>query len=396
MPASPSPATSAPVLGFLAAAVAGLLALPLLATTASAASVSTWDKVAQCESSGNWTVVSNSSPAYYGGLQISLHNWQYYGGTAYAAYPHQATKKEQILIAEKILADQGAGAWSCSPGTGLSTDHADPYPTPDPAPPSPADPGMTNLVAGDFNGNGKKDLVAVEVSSGKLWLYPGTGTGTLTSRVVIGTGGWNDMANLAVGDLNKDGKDDVVATEKETGKLFLYKGTGSGLASRVEVGTGGWNGMKNVLAGDFNADGKDDVVASEIETGKLFLYKGTGTGALTSRVEIGTGGWNGMSKAVSPGDMNKDGKDDVIAAEKSTGKLFLYKGTGSGLAERVEIGTGGWNGISDYAGGDFTGDGVGDLAAVESQTGETGKLYLYKGTGTGGLKARTQIGTGGW
>ncbi|MGC9411327.1 transglycosylase family protein, partial [Streptomyces sp. DZ1-3] len=118
----------------VAAALTGLLALPLLGTPASAASVSTWDKVAQCESGGDWTIVSNTTPAYYGGLQISLHNWRYYGGTAYAPYPNQATKKEQILIAEKILADQGAGAWSCSPGTGLATDHADPYPDPEPDP----------------------------------------------------------------------------------------------------------------------------------------------------------------------------------------------------------------------------------------------------------------------
>ncbi|MEU0744796.1 transglycosylase family protein, partial [Streptomyces sp. NPDC006134] len=149
----------------LATALAGLLAVPFLATTASAASVSTWDKVAECESGGNWSIVSNTTPAYYGGLQISLYNWQHYGGTAYAPYPHQATKKEQILIAEKILADQGAGAWSCSPGTGLATDHADPYPEPEPGP---ADPGMTDLTAGDFNGDGRADLVAVEVSSGKL------------------------------------------------------------------------------------------------------------------------------------------------------------------------------------------------------------------------------------
>ncbi|WP_030248329.1 FG-GAP repeat domain-containing protein, partial [Streptomyces sp. NRRL S-350] len=121
----------------------------------------------------------------------------------------------------------------------------------------------TNLTAGDFNGDGRKDLVAVEVSTGKLFSYPGTGAGTLGSRVEIGSGGWNGMSNLAVGDLNRDGRDDVVATEKSTGKLWLYPGTGSGLGDRVEIGSGGWNGMNNTAVGDFNGDGKDDVVVTE-------------------------------------------------------------------------------------------------------------------------------------
>ena len=94
------------------------VAAPLMtAGTASAATSSEWDRVAQCESGGNWSI--NTGNGYYGGLQFSASTWAAYGGTAYASTANQASKSQQIAIAEKVLAGQGKGAWpSC--GVGLS------------------------------------------------------------------------------------------------------------------------------------------------------------------------------------------------------------------------------------------------------------------------------------
>jgi resuscitation-promoting factor RpfA len=104
-----------------AAGVTGAgIALPLLtAGGASAASVSTWDKVAQCESGGDWAI--NTGNGFYGGLQFSQSTWAAYGGSAYADRADLATKGQQISIAEKVLDAQGAGAWPvCSVTAGLS------------------------------------------------------------------------------------------------------------------------------------------------------------------------------------------------------------------------------------------------------------------------------------
>ncbi|WP_286163527.1 transglycosylase family protein [Streptomyces sp. NRRL S-495] len=101
--------------------VAGIgLTVPCLtAGTASAASVATWDKVAQCESTGNWSI--NTGNGFYGGLQFTNSTWAGFGGTAFAARADLATKDQQIAIAEKVLAVQGPGAWPvCSVQAGLT------------------------------------------------------------------------------------------------------------------------------------------------------------------------------------------------------------------------------------------------------------------------------------
>lgn len=111
----PSKATRAiAVAGVASAAVAA----PLMAAgSASAATASEWDTVAQCESGGNWSI--NTGNGYYGGLQFSASTWAAYGGTQYASTADQASKAQQIEIAEKVLAGQGKGAWPVC-GTGLS------------------------------------------------------------------------------------------------------------------------------------------------------------------------------------------------------------------------------------------------------------------------------------
>ncbi|MEV6481090.1 transglycosylase family protein [Streptomyces sp. NPDC051576] len=95
------------------------IAAPLMAAgNASAATASEWDTVAQCESGGNWSI--NTGNGYYGGLQFSASTWAAYGGTAYASTANQASKSQQIAVAEKVLASQGKGAWPVC-GTGLSS-----------------------------------------------------------------------------------------------------------------------------------------------------------------------------------------------------------------------------------------------------------------------------------
>ncbi|MEE1619499.1 transglycosylase family protein [Brachybacterium sp. J153] len=80
---------------------------------------SVWDKVAQCESGGNWSI--NTGNGYYGGLQFSKSTWRAFGGTEYASTADKATKSEQIAVAQRTLEQQGPGAWpTCGKRAGLT------------------------------------------------------------------------------------------------------------------------------------------------------------------------------------------------------------------------------------------------------------------------------------
>ena len=94
-------------------------AAPTATSTTTATATATWDKVAVCESGGDWA--ADTGNGVFGGLQISTATWDAYGGTHFAATPNRATEAEQISIAQRVLQGQGPGAWPvCSVRAGLT------------------------------------------------------------------------------------------------------------------------------------------------------------------------------------------------------------------------------------------------------------------------------------
>ncbi|MFE2228764.1 transglycosylase family protein [Streptomyces kronopolitis] len=153
---------------FVTAGVTGAgIALPLLgASGAHAADTTTWDKVAQCESGGEWSAAAGNG--FYGGLQLTQELWDTYGGSAYASRPDLASRAQQIVVAQSILDHRGPGVWtSCATDAGLARDGRAPEvnpgstATPEPDPSDDADTtdpwGSSGMHDGSQSAGGQDD-----------------------------------------------------------------------------------------------------------------------------------------------------------------------------------------------------------------------------------------------
>ncbi|MFK0097303.1 FG-GAP repeat domain-containing protein [Streptomyces sp. NPDC091040] len=143
---------------------------------------------------------------------------------------------------------------------------------------------------GDLSGDGAGDILARD-ANGDLFLYQGNGKGTaLAAKIKVGYGYGSYRHIVGAGDLTGDGRADVVAIAKD-GTLYLYEGTGNAsapLKARVVIGTGFDIYNKFAAIGDLNGDGKADLVGVN-GYGDLYRYTSTGTGKINKRVQIGYG-----------------------------------------------------------------------------------------------------------
>ncbi|WP_426404054.1 FG-GAP repeat domain-containing protein [Streptomyces sp. R-07] len=188
------------------------------------------------------------------------------------------------------------------------------------------------LTPGNVVGARFSDLVTRD-KTGVLWIHPGTGNAAspFAQPVRVG-GGWNTYTDITGnGDLDGDGRPDLVAADK-TGGLWFYKGTGNTaapFAPRRKTGYGWDIYNKLVATGNIGGNPTGDLVARD-KAGVLWLYLGKGDGTFAARTRIG-GGWNAYNEIVAVGDTDRDGRPDLLANGRTghlDSTLALYRGTG--------------------------------------------------------------------
>jgi len=245
--------------------------------------------------------------------------------------------------------------------------------------------GDVNRAAG-FTGRSFELLT--RANDGSLLMYGRTGNGWDPARTV--GWGWNGFnLILSPGDFNGDGKSDVIARDT-AGSLYLYAGDGTGGWKPAQTIGKGWNVFDTIVSpGDFNGDGHNDILARD-PGGALYLYPGDGSGGWLARTAVGSG-WNVMDALLTPGDVNGDGNVDVLARDRS-GNLYVYGGNGAGGWTRSWLIGVGWNVLkATGAAGDFNKDGFNDVYGVDQQ----GRLVIYYGDGRTGWRG-TEVAGNGW
>ncbi|MEU4695191.1 glycoside hydrolase domain-containing protein [Actinoplanes sp. NPDC023714] len=240
---------------------------------------------------------------------------------------------------------------------------------------------------GDWTRNGWPDVLAR--TKGDLFAYPGNGSYISEANRTKISGGFAGMNAIVRMDLNRDGFEDVVARTK-AGAVWFYPGKSGGkLGARKKIWTKFTHMRELTAIGDFNRDGYPDLLATQKSNGDVYLYPGKKGAKFGKRTAIAYGNWADRTEFTGAGDYNRDGYPDLLVKERKTGTLYLYPGKGNGFKNRVKIGKA--NGFRDITGiGDFDRDGFPDIVAVQSST---GYLMWFRGTGKT-LRAGVRLATG--
>ncbi|MBD1932406.1 MULTISPECIES: DUF4347 domain-containing protein [Cyanophyceae] len=240
------------------------------------------------------------------------------------------------------------------------------------------------VTVGDFNGDGKQDLVTSNLNSNNVSVLLGKGDGTFNTASNIGVG--NVPVSVVIGDFNGDGKQDLATANEGSWNVSILLGNGNGTFSSAG-NFAVWSAPYSVTAGDFNGDGKQDLATVDFNAGNVSILLGNGNGTFSSNGNFGVG--SGLS-SVTVGDFNGDGKQDLATANFNSSNVSILLSNGNGtFSSNGNFGVG----ISptSLTVGDFNGDGKQDLATANQFF---RNVSILLGNGDGTFSSNDNIGVG--
>jgi hypothetical protein len=234
------------------------------------------------------------------------------------------------------------------------------------------------VAVGEFNGDGYPDLAVINQAGSTFSILLGNGDGTF--RTATSSPAGNSPSSIAVGDFNRDGIEDLAVGSASGTTLNVFFGNGDGsfqspVLSLFDVGT-------NLLVQDLNGDGNADLL---VGSGYFYALLGNGDGTFAESPWVGFG-----SGGLAVGDLNGDGKADVVFPTGASPSLAVELGNGDGTFSGSQTFPTSFN-PSSLAIADVNGDGKLDVIGASSSS---SSVIVLLGNGDGTLQSPLSYGVG--
>ena len=279
--------------------------------------------------------------------------------------------------------------------------------------------GSFNFITGDWNGDGQTDIFLQHKKQGNSTMYTANADGTMSSTGFSDLNWWagEDTSNdpqpifqvLHAGDWNGDGKTDLIkeriAYDTVAGNfkhsLILYQSNGTTFVESQNLGEVSRSTIANALpivhVGDWNGDGRSDIFLHKEGILSQLSQMYIADTSVANTGDMGTTSyapnWSSATYTLKVGDFNADGRTDFVRCHKTAGDVYSYLSTGTGMGGATQVAASGWH-VYDLIAADYNGDGNTDLFRKRKTGTDNSYLMLSKGDGSFVLDGSGLIGFG--
>jgi hypothetical protein len=242
--------------------------------------------------------------------------------------------------------------------------------------------GLLSVVAGDFNNDGRLDVAVALAGTNNVGVLFGNGNGTFSNQTTFPTGSGSDPCSIAIGDFNNDNQLDIAIANKGSNSFGVLLGCANGtFFSQLNYFIADGSQPVSIAVGDLNNDGRLDIMVTRSNIDNVGVFLGYVSESFLNAPSYPTGLFS-QPISIAVGDFDNDTRLDVVVANNGTDNVMVLFGSGYGtFISQTTYSTGNDSNPCGVAVGDFNNDNRLDIVVANSGTHNIG-IFLSNGTGT--------------